>query len=418
MPKPPSELRSGVGLVHSTDDAVEGNETRRGKEPARGDPLRGRPCPDTEPGRTAFSPCTGEHGGPRGCPDPLHRPAASRRCRGTRESVPASEAAGKRGSRWDHGGRLRAEPGGQPSGPLCTGPHRALPATTGPARLYPESRWRTASARRPDPGRQDRPGRGRRDAERHLRSRLPRVLLPAPAGRPDGDQRTKMPTAGSCARPTRPLSVLLGGSGGGSSPRNSTALEETRRARSRGATRSARRRSTRTPTTGAARTARTVSTPTVSTPGARTLGLADRGRVQGRAVGVDRAHGLDLGAHRRTCGQAVRVRGLRTGHDGPGEAFRIGDQDLGPGHRLDLARQSWPVSDQAGAGGSTRRASCSGRRRRRSGRRRRRSRGGSGGRCGGGNGTGHRPTPRPRPARRRRSTGPGDANGASQDQGK
>ena len=27
MPEPPSELRSGVGLVHSTDDTVEGNET-------------------------------------------------------------------------------------------------------------------------------------------------------------------------------------------------------------------------------------------------------------------------------------------------------------------------------------------------------------------------------------------------------
>lgn len=34
LPKSPSELRSGVGLAHSTDDAVEGNETRRGKGPA------------------------------------------------------------------------------------------------------------------------------------------------------------------------------------------------------------------------------------------------------------------------------------------------------------------------------------------------------------------------------------------------
>ena len=41
MPEPPSELRSGVGLVRSTDDAVEGNETRRGKGPARKDPTRG-----------------------------------------------------------------------------------------------------------------------------------------------------------------------------------------------------------------------------------------------------------------------------------------------------------------------------------------------------------------------------------------
>src|SRR5882762_1741286 len=50
LPEPPSELRSGVGLVHSTDDAVEGNETRRGKGPARKEPRRGGQGPDTEPG--------------------------------------------------------------------------------------------------------------------------------------------------------------------------------------------------------------------------------------------------------------------------------------------------------------------------------------------------------------------------------
>jgi RNA-directed DNA polymerase len=33
MPEPPSELRSGVGPVQSTDDAAEGNEARRGKGP-------------------------------------------------------------------------------------------------------------------------------------------------------------------------------------------------------------------------------------------------------------------------------------------------------------------------------------------------------------------------------------------------
>ena len=38
MPEPRSELRSGVGLVHSTCEVVEGNETHGGKGPARGDP--------------------------------------------------------------------------------------------------------------------------------------------------------------------------------------------------------------------------------------------------------------------------------------------------------------------------------------------------------------------------------------------
>ncbi len=59
------ELRSGVGLVHSTDDAVEGNETRRGKGPAREEPTREGPGPDTEPGRPAIQPRTGERGGTR-----------------------------------------------------------------------------------------------------------------------------------------------------------------------------------------------------------------------------------------------------------------------------------------------------------------------------------------------------------------
>ena len=159
-------------------------ETRRaeGRGQPEGNPREGGQGPDTEPGRPAFQPRAGERGGPRGRPDPVHRPAASRRRRGARTSVPASEAAGKRGSRWDHGGGLRAEPGGQPPGPLRTGPHRTLPAATGSACLHPESRWRAASARRADPGGQDRPGRGGRDAERHLRSRLPRVLLRLPAG--------------------------------------------------------------------------------------------------------------------------------------------------------------------------------------------------------------------------------------------
>ena len=48
----------------------------------------------------------------RGRPDPLHGPAASCQRRGARTSVPAPEAAGKRGRRRDHGGGLRTETGG------------------------------------------------------------------------------------------------------------------------------------------------------------------------------------------------------------------------------------------------------------------------------------------------------------------
>jgi hypothetical protein len=44
--------------------------------------------------------------------------------------------AGKRGSRWDRGGGLRAEPGGQP---LRPGPYRSLPAQSVRSRLHPKS---------------------------------------------------------------------------------------------------------------------------------------------------------------------------------------------------------------------------------------------------------------------------------------
>jgi Reverse transcriptase (RNA-dependent DNA polymerase) len=77
QPEPSFELRSGVGLVHSTDEAVEGVETRRGKGPAWGDLARGGQGPDTEPGSLAAQPRAGERGGPTGRPDPVHCPAAS-----------------------------------------------------------------------------------------------------------------------------------------------------------------------------------------------------------------------------------------------------------------------------------------------------------------------------------------------------
>ena len=174
MPEPLSEPASGVGLVRSTDDAVEVNETRRGKGPARKDPGRARGRPDTEPGHPPIRSRTGERDGLRGRPDSVHRPAASCRRRSARTGVPASEAAGECGSRRDHGGRLRARPGEQSPGPLREGPYRALPTLSGSARLHPEVRRGAQASRHTVPGGQDRPGRGRRGAERRLRGRLPR----------------------------------------------------------------------------------------------------------------------------------------------------------------------------------------------------------------------------------------------------
>ena len=78
-------------------------ETRRAE--GRGQPGRSPreegPGPDTELGRPAIQPRTGERGGLRGRPNTVHRPAASHRRRGARIStgVPTSEAVGKCGSR-------------------------------------------------------------------------------------------------------------------------------------------------------------------------------------------------------------------------------------------------------------------------------------------------------------------------------
>src|SRR2546423_15339432 len=68
QPEPSPELRTGVGLVHSTDEAVEGNETRRGKGPAWGDLARRGQGPDAEPGTLPDQLPAGERGAPPGPP--------------------------------------------------------------------------------------------------------------------------------------------------------------------------------------------------------------------------------------------------------------------------------------------------------------------------------------------------------------
>src|SRR5260370_3839770 len=95
MPEPPCELRSGVGLVHSTDDAVEGNEARRGKGPARKEPKREGAGPDTEPGCPAIQSRTGERGGPLRRPDPVHGFSSPRSRRRALTIGSATEPAGK-----------------------------------------------------------------------------------------------------------------------------------------------------------------------------------------------------------------------------------------------------------------------------------------------------------------------------------
>src|SRR3954454_10181614 len=142
LPEPRSELRAGVGLVHSTCEVVEGNETHGGKGPARGEPAREGQGPDTEPGCLAAEPRTGEHGSQAGCPNPVHGLAAPRRRGRTASGVSTTKAAGQRGGRRDNGGEVRREAHGYPPGALRTRPHGSLPATAGATSLHPQSRWR------------------------------------------------------------------------------------------------------------------------------------------------------------------------------------------------------------------------------------------------------------------------------------
>src|SRR3954453_14325982 len=109
LPEPRSELRSGVGLVHSTCEVVEGNETHGGKGPARGEPAREGQGPDAEPGCLAAEPRTGEHGSQAGCPNPVHGLAAPRRRGRSASGVSTTKAAGQRGGRRDNGGEVRRE---------------------------------------------------------------------------------------------------------------------------------------------------------------------------------------------------------------------------------------------------------------------------------------------------------------------
>src|SRR3989449_9400802 len=65
-PECSTEPRSGVGPIHSTDDAAEGNEACRGKGSARREPAGRGQGPDTEPGRLAAKPRAGERGSQAG----------------------------------------------------------------------------------------------------------------------------------------------------------------------------------------------------------------------------------------------------------------------------------------------------------------------------------------------------------------
>ena len=88
-------------------------------------------------------------------------------------------APGIDGETWQH---YERDPGDEPPGPLGAAEARGVPSEAGSAGVHPEGRRAAAAARRARAGRQDRPAGHGRGAERHLRNRLPRVLLRIPAG--------------------------------------------------------------------------------------------------------------------------------------------------------------------------------------------------------------------------------------------
>jgi hypothetical protein len=181
-PKWRVEPRSGVGPAHSTDEAAEGDEARRGKGQARGGAQPARAGPDAEP----EAPVAIARASPRSSQQrqahPIHRATAPRQRRRARTSVRSTEATSGSGSRWGNGHDLRTRSVGEATRPVRPSASRTLSAEGGAARAHPQTRRWPKTTRYPGLGGQDCPRRGRRSPERHLRGRLRRLLLWIPAG--------------------------------------------------------------------------------------------------------------------------------------------------------------------------------------------------------------------------------------------
>ena len=93
-----------------------------------------------------------------------------------------AEAGGGAGDRRRDVAALRGGPRGEPRGPLRTAGARGVSSEAGQAGVHPEGRRAAAAAGHPHAGRQARPARDGRGAERDLRDRLSRLLVRIPAG--------------------------------------------------------------------------------------------------------------------------------------------------------------------------------------------------------------------------------------------
>ena len=109
----------------------------------------------------------------------LHHVYDIERLRAAYFALKRDAAAGVDGETWRHYGEdLEA----QPPGPLRAAEARSVPSEAGSEGVHPEGGRAAAAARRSRAGRQDRPARRRRGAERDLRGGLPRLLVRLPTG--------------------------------------------------------------------------------------------------------------------------------------------------------------------------------------------------------------------------------------------
>src|SRR5437899_9683662 len=125
------EPRSGVGSAHSTDDAAEGNEARRGKGPTRRDLAPGGQGPDAGPGHLADKPGASERGSQERQEGSIHGTVTSCRRGRAGASLPAGKAEGGSRGGWRDSRELRGESAGAAEGIVRSGAPRELPAAAG-----------------------------------------------------------------------------------------------------------------------------------------------------------------------------------------------------------------------------------------------------------------------------------------------
>ncbi len=117
-PKLCAEPRPGVGPVHITDEAAEGNEARGGKGSARRELARERRGPDAGPGRLVDAARASERGSKERQAGSIHVIDASRRHGSVGARVLAAAGERKRRSRRRNGDELRAGPAGEVARPM------------------------------------------------------------------------------------------------------------------------------------------------------------------------------------------------------------------------------------------------------------------------------------------------------------